>query len=606
MIKPWSISTTVRNPNRIRDFLRVLRNLEGQEWTRNNQRRYQVMLIQYKVYGYGQSQFYNGLSPEHINLMANPDPITYEEAEEILRAKNYVGGGDMRGRQSFNPLEKMGLAYLDSENRIRISSFGNYFLSEDFDLGEVFFKSFIKWHLPNPDTRDFRREDGFNIKPFVATLHLISKVNQKWSDLGNDPHGISKEEFILFVPTLINYEDIEDTAQAIIDLRVALNRPRINRQQYYERYKRDYVEHFLNSTNQALINATLNNLREYTDNIIRYFRLTRYIYIRGGGFYIDLEPRRQIEINRLLESDSGGGLEFENRERYLEYVSDINAPLPWENITNLRSILRMVIANVNELKGRLGESALEVRNYEGFSIQELKSYIEELRAIRKEFQEKRNYIISQDLDRLREYVDILRENIYNMENKPLMLEKYVTLALNALNDALSIRPNYPVGDDNEPTFTAPPGKADIEAYYEGFNSICEVTMLQSREQWYNEGQPVMRHLRDFEDTHTNKEAIGLFIAPRLHQDTINTFWNSVRYEYQGRPQKIIPFTLRQFVEILRLLINLKEAGRTLSHIQLLQLYDNLLNLEGIGNSIEWVNSFNTKLDTWKEEILAHG
>ena len=120
MKKPWSISTTVRNSERIRDFLEVLKKLEGQEWTRDNQRKYQIMLIQYKVYGYGSQQFYNGLSQKHFQLMSTPDLISFNEAKEILDSKNYEGGGDMRGRQSFNPLEKMGLAFLDSENKCNI------------------------------------------------------------------------------------------------------------------------------------------------------------------------------------------------------------------------------------------------------------------------------------------------------------------------------------------------------------------------------------------------------------------------------------------------------------------------------------------------------
>jgi len=32
MTKPWSISTTIRNPERLRDFLMVLKTLEGQEF----------------------------------------------------------------------------------------------------------------------------------------------------------------------------------------------------------------------------------------------------------------------------------------------------------------------------------------------------------------------------------------------------------------------------------------------------------------------------------------------------------------------------------------------------------------------------------------------
>jgi len=66
------------------------------------------------------------------------------------------------------------------------------------------------------------------------------------------------------------------------------------------------------------------------------------------------------------------------------------------------------------------------------------------------------------------------------------------LGLHSLNDAIAIVANHPVGDDNEPTSTAPANRPDTECFYNSFNAICEVTLLTNRSQWYNEGQPVMR------------------------------------------------------------------------------------------------------------------
>ena len=56
--------------------------------------------------------------------------------------------------------------------------------------------------------------------------------------------------------------------------------------------------------------SNVENLKDYTDNTIRYFRLTRLIYIRGGGYYIDLEPRRMVEIEALLNTYDGSAEEF--------------------------------------------------------------------------------------------------------------------------------------------------------------------------------------------------------------------------------------------------------------------------------------------------------
>ena len=279
----WSVSTTIRNPERIRSFLQILKLMEEETWTINNQKKFQVLLIQHKIYGFGESQFHNTLTDEQ-NSWLNSDNITYEQAENILDSKNYIGGGDMRGRQSFNPLEKMGLVYLDENNKIRITSFGNYFLQKNYDLGEVFFRSLIKWQYPNPDANKYKQTEGYNIKPFVATIHLISKVNKICKEKKKTIKGISRIEFALFCVSLFNYKNIEDTSKKLVRFRIKFEsiKNKEKQNEYIETYFQKNFSNF----------ESWDNAKEYTDNIIRYFRLTRYIYIRGNGWYIDIEPRR--------------------------------------------------------------------------------------------------------------------------------------------------------------------------------------------------------------------------------------------------------------------------------------------------------------------------
>jgi hypothetical protein len=179
----WSVSTTVRNPERIRSFLKVLKELEGDSWSTETQRKFQILLIQRKVYGFGEPQFEKTLSDEQIKWL-HSDKFTYEQAENILISKNYEGGGEMRGRQPYNPIEKMGLAYLNDENKIVITSFGNYFLAENYDLGNVFFRSLLKWQYPNPDANKYSSNDNYNIKPLIATFHLIKKINMLCTEKG--------------------------------------------------------------------------------------------------------------------------------------------------------------------------------------------------------------------------------------------------------------------------------------------------------------------------------------------------------------------------------------------------------------------------------------
>lgn len=584
--------------------------MDGEEWSRTNQKKFQVLLIQHKVYGFGEPQFLSDLSSEHSALMDNPEPITYEQAEAILNAKDYVGGGDMRGRQSFNPLEKMGLAVIDDRKRIVISSFGHDFLKDDYDLGNTFFRSYIKWQLPNPDSRDFSADDGYAVKPFIATLHLIREVNRLSQASGKKPVGINKQEFAIFVPTLINFSSIKEVAQKIVDFRVDKSTAP-DPIAFIDTYHRDYVAQFLDSNDTSLIESTLSNTIEYADNIIRYFRLTRYFHIRGNGFYIDLESRRMIEIESLLSSDDASPKSFSTRSEYSNYLSDVTQPvLPWETTPELRRIIEALSNDVKsfitDLRSKsVAVPALDYKDTSSLNTGDLKSYAEELRAHRRNLQELEVHIESQDITKTKEYIEGLR-NIHSSANKKSVeLEKLTTLAINALNDAIQIKPNYPVGDDNEPTFTAPGNKPDIECYYESFNSVCEVTMLTDRSQWYNEGQPVMRHIRDFEDDNPSKVAYGVFVAPRLHQDTAETFWVAVKHGYRGESQKIVPLSITQLARLLEILLEMKGSGKKLGHTDLSDLYDEIIAITNkVSDSGEWANHIPSVIDAWREKMIA--
>ena len=93
--------------------------------------------------------------------------------------------------------------------------------------------------------------------------------------------------------------------------------------------------------------------------VIRYFRATRYIYIRGGGFYIDLEPRRIIEIESLLAYDNGQSKQFATRQDYLSYISDISQPqLPWETKEKYCQIIRALIDEIREYERSLDKKGI--------------------------------------------------------------------------------------------------------------------------------------------------------------------------------------------------------------------------------------------------------
>jgi hypothetical protein len=600
----WSISTTIRNPERIRTFLKVLKELEGEVWDKAAQKRYQILLLQRKAYGINVPEFEKTLTKEHLDWL-HSENLTYEQAEGILNSKDYKGGGDMRGRQSFNPLKKMGLAYITTEKKIKITTFGENFLSNNYDLGDIFFRSFLKWQYPNPDLNKYSAKDGYNIKPLIATFHLIRKVNSLCGEKGAKEKGVSKTEFALFFTTLSNYTKIEETAEKILEFRSDYEK--VKTTETIERFAEKYFyAHY--SEYESWGNAI-----DYADNVIRYFRITRFFYLRGNGYYIDLEPRRKIEIDSILEINDASAKEFPSSEEYTTYLGDAAQPeLPWETKPKLQEVIELLVSDIKETEKTLKVKSISIPKHPQFvfesnNINILKEVIGNLRAYRRILSDAVVHFELQLIENIERCIKDLK-NIFKLSDKrPVELEKIVTFGLHILNDAVGIRPNYPVGDDNQPTFTAPANKPDIECFYQSFNSICEVTLLSNRSQWFNEGQPVMRHFRDFETAYNEKQSYCLFVAPKIHRDTGNTFWVSVKYEYEGRKQNIIPITIQQFIEILQYLLQAKKQKTDyfLSHKQLKKLFDSIVSSsEGFAKSDDWLAAIPAIINKWGKSIAA--
>lgn len=316
-IKPWSISTTVRNPERLRDFLSALSEIEGEVWNHASQERFQIILIQRRLYGAHNSQFLANLEPADVALLNGEDDIPFADAERIFRAKGYVDPA-MRGRTSFKPLEKLGFAAIAPDDHVvQITRSGNELLNPANDMGDIILRAMLKWQLPNPiESREFPPSRGYRIKPFVATLHLIKKVNDLCSERGLNATGLSFDEFDAFVPTLIDWEKVDEVAQRIVEIRLACRG--LNTAEREARQQSLIAE--------SISDFDRRHLRDYGDNIRRYFRLTRFIRYRGNGRFVDLEPRLSVEIESLLESDLGQPQDYQGVE-YQDCLGNPDLPV---------------------------------------------------------------------------------------------------------------------------------------------------------------------------------------------------------------------------------------------------------------------------------------
>lgn len=581
MPKLWSFSTTLRSPERIIDFLTVAQEIENEEWTNKTQEKFQILLIKNRKY----KPENKNLSEESIKILEDVNiNMSYEQASQIFYEKNYQDPA-MRGRTSFSPLKDLGLAYINEENKVVVTDLAKQIIKNEIDFSDFFIKWAIKWQYPNPTSSDF--VEGYNIKPLIGVIKLIEIVNSKWAELGNEPVGISKFEFSIFALSLIDINNVKEQADKLIEYRINLSKLDMReRNNYYKNYIKINLSNFSN--------ASIKNIKDYTDNIIRYFALTHLIRKRGNGYYIDIVPARKTVIETILEKDNGESNHFSSKTDYLDYLNDMNKPELEINNVLLEAEYRIELFNM------ITESNIyleEIENLENYNLKDL-------------IKLKKRILYKKDKnDFLNEtgITDIIYnlEHIRNLDIPPsLALEKWITTSLITLNDAIEIKPNYISDDENNILFTAPAGTPDIECYYEEFNSICEVTMLTGRDQWHNEGQPVMRHLKDFIIQNSNsKENYCLFIAPQIHRDTLNTFWYSVKYEYEGTKLKIIPLSLKRFEEIMYALKKLKSNNKNFNRNNIRELFDTICNVETINNSNDWWTYINESFDNWKKNLI---
>ena len=216
----WSASTTMRNPERTYLFLKTASEIEGRIWDNETQIVYQSLLIKNRYY----KPTKKNLSQRQIDILEDLHyEMSYEEARDIFDSKKYVDA-PMRGRTSFDPIEKLGLVSLEYdkeayENRVRITELGRQFLENKVALEDVVFSNLLKFQYPNPLSHDCK---NYNTKPFINTLRLIQKVNELCLSRGEKAKGVSKDEFGIFVLSIKNYKEVDAKAEKLLEYRDAM------------------------------------------------------------------------------------------------------------------------------------------------------------------------------------------------------------------------------------------------------------------------------------------------------------------------------------------------------------------------------------------------
>lgn len=588
-MKTWSISTTLRSPGRLEAWTKAFLPFEGSDWSNELSNDYQSEIIRLRAYEPQK------LSPEQKDAIEDTSiEMSHEFAREIFDSQNYVDG-PMRGRQSMSIIRWLGLVKV--KPTIQLTEIGRALVEGKISQRDALLNFALKWEVPIPGHSTYDSNLGYSIRPFVGMLALISKVNALWEAKGFKPVGLSRDEFNLFVPTLINFRDIDEFAERIVKIR-GLKKDSVGSSRRKETLDVNYLEHLQklpHSDNKPITTTDLNNLRDYGDNAIRYFRPTGFIEFRGAGRFIDLSPLSMAQITLLLEQELYKPVGFSTQDDYLNYIADMDSFIPpWatkDKLDEVKSFLREMVKaeapNVSLPEAGIVGPASAVRG-EDAEILQLKKVLVDSRLAKLKSEARSTEFMDYLID---DFEQLKKKNYPGYLEAPVALEFAAFRSFLALNDAIAVKPNYPLGDDGEPTSTAPGGGTDLYCDYETFSLSVEVTLSRGRSQWVMEGQPVQRHLRDIEKD-SKKPTYGLFLAPSLYPDTINTFWAANVIGYEGQVQRIIPLNFDSWKVYLSA-VQPQIVSGSLKHSQMLKFFEWALPAgDEKTNSLLWAERLN--------------
>ena len=601
-LKLISAGTTVRNPDRLINFFKSLLGvIEGKIYSKEIQHDIQTVLIQTRDYGYGVNQFYSTLDRKHIKLLESDKPLSFDEAKEIYwkKMENYKIKDGIRGRTSISPLNKFGFFYTKIGEEIIASEIGKKYLNKEISETLFFQKVLLKWQFGNNTDNEYKNEDGYNIKPFIAFLHLISKLNKKLKENGKKPIGISTLEFDFFIPTLINYEDIPNCVENIIDFREQYSNQ--NTISDKNKFISEFYEQLIYNFNISDKNKKkfIDNLSEYgQNNLLLYYLKTDLIELRGANNYIDI--KRDIDgnyINAVNEICDKISPEVENFTspvvEFKNFNKDIEPPLSFLNL----EIKQDEAKKVNLFLKSKGIKNLKTLDDLDGNIDRYNEYLDQrINENKIESFENRVWTANDVQNSISGFLNI---RSFTEGIKWIEYERLSYWSILQLNDHKLIKPNFPINEEGYPKKKGPPGIPDIECFYENFSLILEVTLKTNHSQWMDETASIMEHLEEFIERSETEDNFCLFISPLIHDRAAKAYFQANKNGF-GSDKKlgIIPLKHDQFCKILNVQSELFKVKKKINSSRMLKFYKDIhLEANAIDNYVDWIGKIDTSLNS---------
>ena len=329
-----------------------------------------------------------------------------------------------------------------------------------------------------------------------------------------------------------------------------------------------------------------------------------------SGSRIILTKGRESEVEEILKLKPEL-YPYKDRDKFYRYYGNPDVPVlsTDHNPTILQKQIQGIAAELPTLYAELGvlqqgmplEVPLSLPQLLPIDIEELRTLLDELREKKKQIElgimDIRGRGPEKLLEALNFYDDILNHQTFDA---PTFLEWNTWRVFVALDRARKIKPNLVMNENLEPIGTAGGNGPDMEVSFPDFHVVPEVTMRTGADQERYESMPVIRHIEDFVRKVAREKTYGLFIAPRIHRDTILKFFMAWKQGgYYGESVKIVPLTVAQFREVVRSYSTRQEFQPT----ELLRLFEQIGEaLHEARSPQQWQDEIPVAIEKWRQQL----
>ncbi|MFH1326378.1 MAG: AlwI family type II restriction endonuclease [Candidatus Falkowbacteria bacterium] len=464
--KPLLFTTTMRNPERLKNFLTVFSEYDGEVLTNEIIDKVAKILIQKGLYQpMKTTSIIKNKWKSEIELSKTETEKVFFDNPQSHKEAGFGKGWPSRFDTWFKIGKELGFVWYWTNEEIKFSESGKMLLNKEKPENElmVFANAFAKYQRHNP----FRRVLNKNV-PLILLIQTIKLLND---DPKYNGAGISKLE----IPLLLCWQD--DNAEAL-----------------YREIKKLRKKYGYTPSNEVILELCYNLLNktkrddnsilgDYPDDFIRKMRLTGLLSLRGGGRFIDINKKEIATVDYILKNYISYK-ELKTEKEFFNYIGTVDHDL----ITTLSVYESPVRTTKAELEKWVNHYAWESIKAEMLNLAQKKSS---------------------------------NDDILKIIEQPLRLEFLTSLAILKKLPNVVVKPNFISDDEGLPTSFASGGNPDIECLEDKNTVLIEVTLLTGTQQHIRESFSIHRHLEEYVRKGTKSYAV--FISPKSFIDTERYF-----------------------------------------------------------------------------------